>query len=66
MIFHKQQHEALCSQMKTLTKEKKEKENFLIELELMNLNNVILLNSKKFKRKTIEVEKEKLMDENEC
>jgi hypothetical protein len=52
--------------MKTLTKEKKEKENFLIELELMNLNNVILLNSKKFKRKTIEVEKEKLMDENEC
>ncbi len=66
MIFHKQQHEALGSQMKTLTKEKKEKENFLIELELMNLNNVILLNSKKFKRKTIEVEKEKLMDENEC
>jgi len=50
--------------VETLIKEKKEKENVLIDLELVNLNNASLLNSKKLRRKTIEVEKENLVEEN--
>ncbi len=43
--------------MKALTKEKKEKENVLINLELINLKNVFLLQFEEFKRKTLEVER---------
>jgi hypothetical protein len=49
--------------VKTLTKEKKEKENVLIDLELVNLKNVFLLQFEKLRRKTTKVEKEKLMEE---
>jgi hypothetical protein len=37
----------------------------LTNLELENLKNASLLNSKKFRRKIIEVEKKKLVEENE-
>ncbi len=43
LFLHKKQYEALDSQVKTLTKEKKEKEKVLTNLELMNLNNVSML-----------------------
>jgi hypothetical protein len=43
--------------VKALTKEKKEKENVLINLELINLKNVFLLQFEEFKRKTLEVER---------
>ncbi len=69
MILHKQQQEALGNQVKALTNEKKEKEkekeNALIDLELLNLKNVVQLNFEKLRRKIIEVEKEKLMEEKE-
>jgi uncharacterized Rossmann fold enzyme len=42
LFFHKKQQEALDSQLKALTK-KKEKENVLTYLELINLKNVFLL-----------------------
>jgi hypothetical protein len=45
LFFQKKQQEALDSQMKTLTKEKKEKENVMKNLELINLKNVSLLTS---------------------
>ncbi len=51
--------------MKTLTEEKKEKENVLKNLELINLKNVFLLQFEKIKRKTKEVEREKLMEDKE-
>jgi hypothetical protein len=38
--------------MKALIKEKKEKENVLTNLELVNLKNVFLFQSKELKRKT--------------
>ncbi len=44
-FLHKIQHETLDSQVKALTKGKKEKENVLIDLELINLKNVSLLQS---------------------
>jgi len=50
--------------VETIIKENKEKENVLIDLELVNLNNASLLNSKKFRRKIIEVEKKNLVEEN--
>jgi len=37
--------------VKSLTKEKKEKENVLIDLELINLKNVFLLKFEEFRRK---------------
>ncbi len=46
--------------MKALTKEKKERQNVLIDLELVNLKNAFLLNSEEFRRKTTEAENEKL------
>ncbi len=59
-LFHyKQQQEALGSQVLALTEEKKEKENVLIDLELMNLKNVSLLNSKELRR-IAKIEKKKL------
>ncbi len=57
-LFHyRKQQEALGSQLEALTKEKKEMENVLIDLELMNLNSVSLLNYEELKRNTTEVEK---------
>jgi len=50
--------------VETFIKEKKKKENVLIDLELVNLKNASLLNSKKLRRRTIEVEKENLVEEN--
>jgi hypothetical protein len=44
--------------VKALTKEKKEKENVLTYLELVNMNNASPLQSKKLKIKTTEVERE--------
>jgi hypothetical protein len=49
--------------MKALTKEKKEKENVLIDLELVNLKNASMLQYKEFKSKITVVEKEKLLKE---
>jgi hypothetical protein len=43
LFFHNKQSEALDSQVKALTREKKEKENVMIDLELINLMNVSLL-----------------------
>jgi hypothetical protein len=51
--------------VKTLTKEKKEKENVLIDLELINMKNVFLLQFEEFKRKTTEVEREQFMENKE-
>jgi len=48
--------------VKTLTKEKKEKDNVLIDLELINLKNVSMLYFEKFTRKKTKVEREKLME----
>jgi hypothetical protein len=50
--------------VKTLIKEKMEKDNVLIDLELMNLKNVFLLNYEKLRRRTTKVKKEKLVEEN--
>ncbi len=49
--------------MKALTKEKKKKDNVLIDLELINVKNVSLLQSKELRRKMTKVEKEKLMED---
>jgi hypothetical protein len=43
--------------VETLIKEKEEKENVLIDLELMNLNNASLLNSKELKRRITNAKK---------
>jgi len=48
--------------VKTLTKKKKEKANVLIDLELINLKNVSLLYFEELRKKTVEVEKEKLVE----
>jgi hypothetical protein len=45
--------------------ENKEKENVFTYLELVNLNNVFLLQSKELRRKTTKVEKEKFLEEKE-
>jgi hypothetical protein len=49
--------------MKALIKEKKEKENVLIDLELINLKNVFLLQFEELRRKTTKVERKKLMED---
>ncbi len=49
--------------MKVLTKEKKEKENVLADLELINLKNVSLLQSKELKIKTVEIKRKQLMED---
>jgi hypothetical protein len=43
LFLHKKQQEALDNHVKNLTKKKKEKENVLTDLELINLNNVFML-----------------------
>jgi uncharacterized protein with HEPN domain len=65
LFLHKQQREVLGSQAKALTKEKKEKENVMTYLELVNMKNVFLLQYKELRRKTIEAKKEKLLEEKE-
>ncbi len=45
-----------------MMKEKKEKENVLINLELMNMKNAFLIQSEEGKRKTTKAEREKLME----
>jgi hypothetical protein len=49
--------------VKTLTKEKKEKENVLTDLELVNLNNAFLLQSKELRRNIAKAKRNKLMEE---
>jgi hypothetical protein len=49
--------------VKKLTKKKKEKENVLTNLELINLKNVFLLESKELRRKIAKVEREQLMED---
>ncbi len=51
LFLQKQQHEALGSQVKTLIKEKKEKENVLTNLELVNLKNVSLLQFEELRKR---------------
>jgi hypothetical protein len=51
--------------VKTLIKEKKEKENVLTDLELVNLKNVSLLEFEELRRKITKAEKEKLLQEKE-
>ncbi len=65
LFFHKKQHEALDSQVKALTKEQKEKENVLTNLELINLKILSMLQFEELKRKTTKVEKEHLMEDKE-
>ncbi len=51
-LFHyKQEQEALGSHVEALIEEENQKENVLIDLELMNLKNVSLLNYEEFKSK---------------
>jgi hypothetical protein len=50
--------------VKALAKEKKEKENVLIDLELLNLKNVFLLQYEELRRKTTKVEREQFMEDN--
>jgi hypothetical protein len=49
--------------VKALIKEKKEKDIVLTYLELVNIKNASMLNFEEFKRKTTELEKKKLMEE---
>jgi len=49
--------------VKALTIKKKENENILTYLELINLKNVSLLQFEELKRKTTKVEKKKLMED---
>jgi hypothetical protein len=51
--------------VKALTKQKKEKENVLTNLKLINLKNVFLLQSEELRTKTTKVEKENLMEDKE-
>jgi hypothetical protein len=51
--------------VKALTKEKKEKDNVLTDLELINLKHVSMLQFEELKRKTTEVERDHLMEDKE-
>jgi len=51
--------------VKALTKQKKEKENVLTNLELINLKNVFLLQSEELRIKTTKVEKKNSMEDKE-
>ncbi len=63
LFLLKKQQEALDSQVKALTEKKKEKDNVLIDLELINLKNVFLLQFEELRKKTTEVKREKLMED---
>ncbi len=59
-LFHyRQQHEALGSLVEPLSKEK-EKDNVLIDLELVNLKSASLLDFEKLKRRTTKAKKEEV------
>ncbi len=64
LFNYKQQQEALSSQVKALTKEKKEKENVLTNLEFINLNNASLLNFEEIRKKSKEAKIEKMVETN--
>ncbi len=64
LFNYKQQKEALSSQVEALTKEKKDKENVLIDLDLINLKSVYLFNFKEIKRITLEAKIEKWVETN--
>ncbi len=49
--------------MKALIQEKKEKQNVLTNLELINLKNVSLLQFEKFRKKIPKVERKQLMED---
>ncbi len=51
MFLHKKQQEALDSQVKALTKKKKENEKVLTNLELINLKNVSSLQFEELRKK---------------
>jgi hypothetical protein len=51
------------SQVKALTKEKKEKENVLIDLELINLKNVSLLEFEELRKKITKAELEQFVED---
>ncbi len=53
------------NQVKPLIKEKEETDNVLTDLELINLKNVSLLQSKEFRKKTTKVETKLFMDDKE-
>ncbi len=63
LFTYKQQKEALGSQVEALTQEK-EKENVLIDMELINLKNVSMLNYEEIKRRTSKAKIEKLVEKN--
>ncbi len=62
LFIYKQQKEALSNQVESPTQEKKEKENVLIDMELINLKNVSILNFEEIKRRIIEVDIEKMVE----
>jgi hypothetical protein len=51
--------------VKALIEEKKEKENVLTDVELINLKKVSLLQSKELRRKATKAEREQLMEDQE-
>ncbi len=63
LFLHKKQQQALDSQVQALIKKKKEKENVLTYLELINLNNVSLLQYEELRIKTTKAEREQLMED---
>jgi len=58
-----EQEKALSSQVKALTKEKKEKENVTIDFKLVNLKNISVLQFEELKIKIVEAKKKKLLEE---
>lgn len=56
LFIYKQKKEALSNQVEALTIKKKENENVLIDLELINLKNSSMFNYEEIRRKTIKVE----------
>ncbi len=64
LFIYKQQKEALGNQVEALTQEKKEKENVLIDMELINLKNDSMLNFEEIKKGAIEANIEKMGEKN--
>ncbi len=53
LFIYKQQKEALSNRVEAPTQEKKEKDNVLIDMELINLKNASMFNFEEIKKKTI-------------
>ncbi len=64
LFIYKQQKEVLSNQVDALTQKKKDKENVLIDMEMINLKNVSMLNFEEIKRRIIEVDIEKMVEKN--